>query len=283
MTAPRLTRLCEFEDKQLEAEYKSYAARQRLDSRTAPIACATALVIFACATVNWAVGADDFMPFFALAYAAAGSLSRLFGGLQETPTIGRSAISEYQLFIASLAAAYAVLDVRHCAIIACASTLVVALNTALLLARDIPLLSCSALGRIEIIERIFGALFHGLLEAVMVFRELAAAERERMLQHEAEVELKLRTAEAAKNARSSLIRMVMHNLRSPLLSVANAVAIVLDMMPHTRVDDSVVVECLRAMAMCNQLMQHIVLDMLDFERIDSGEFKLAPTAPHSAA
>ncbi|KAJ1631153.1 hypothetical protein T492DRAFT_1144142 [Pavlovales sp. CCMP2436] len=343
MTAPRLTRLCEFEDKQLEAEYKSYAARQRLGSRTAPIACATALVIFACAAVNWAVGADNFMPLFALAYAGcwlafAGyarlAVSRgvltakadafaalyicthipimlLFGGLRETPTIGRSAISEYQLFIASLAAAYAQLDVRHCAVIACAGTLGVTINTALLLARDIPLLSCSALGRIEIIERIFGALFHGLLEAVMVFvsvsintamrtayqsyraidanasqRELAAAERERMLQHEAKVELKLRTAEAAKNARSSLIRMVgpivlprvMHDLRSPLLSVANAVAIVLDMMPHTRVDDSVVVECLRAMATCSQLMQHIVSDMLDFERIDSGRLVLVPAA-----
>ncbi|KAJ1631171.1 hypothetical protein T492DRAFT_66605 [Pavlovales sp. CCMP2436] len=70
----------------------------------------------------------------------------------------------------------------------------------------------------------------------------------------------------------------MHDLRSPLLSVANAVAIVLDLMPETRIDDSVVVECLRAMATCSQLMQHIVSDMLDFERIDSGRLVLVPAA-----
>eukprot|EP00302_Diacronema_sp_CCMP2436_P044875 CAMPEP_0180058042 /NCGR_PEP_ID=MMETSP0985-20121206/4802_1 /TAXON_ID=483367 /ORGANISM="non described non described, Strain CCMP 2436" /LENGTH=457 /DNA_ID=CAMNT_0021987981 /DNA_START=1 /DNA_END=1372 /DNA_ORIENTATION=- len=71
----------------------------------------------------------------------------------------------------------------------------------------------------------------------------------------------------------------MHDLRSPLLSVANAVAIVQDLKPETRVDDSVVVECMRAMATCSQLMQHIVSDMLDFERIDSaGRLVLEPAA-----
>ncbi|KAJ1619133.1 histidine kinase-like ATPase [Pavlovales sp. CCMP2436] len=96
--------------------------------------------------------------------------------------------------------------------------------------------------------------------------------------HEAEVELKLRFAEAAKVARGRMIRMVMHNLRSPLLSIANAVAIVQGRDPETRVDDSDVVQCLRAMATCSQLMQHIVSDMLDFERIDSGRLVLVPAA-----
>ncbi|KAJ1630407.1 histidine kinase-like ATPase [Pavlovales sp. CCMP2436] len=114
-------------------------------------------------------------------------------------------------------------------------------------------------------------------------RELAAAERERMMQHKAEVELKLSTAEAAlklgtaeaaKLARGRLIRMVMHDLRSPLLSVANAVSIVQDLEPETCVDHPEVVECHRAMATCSQLMQHIVSDMLDFERIDSGRLVL---------
>ncbi|KAJ1623434.1 hypothetical protein T492DRAFT_883603 [Pavlovales sp. CCMP2436] len=40
----------------------------------------------------------------------------------------------------------------------------------------------------------------------------------------------------------------MHDLRSPLLSVANAVLIVQDLEPETRVDHPVVVECHRAMA-----------------------------------
>jgi len=337
---PRLTRLCEFEDEQLEEEYKSYEASHALEPRVAHIAVTTSLVALAGAVVNWAVGADDVvLPVFTLAYAGCwlrfavyahcaasrSVLARatnanafaalyicthipfmlLFGGLREKTTIGHSAIPTYQLFIASLAAAYAQLDVRHCAVIACAGTLGVALNSALM---PVQLLSSSELGRFQIVERIYGVMFLALLEAVMVFvsvcintamriayhfyravdadaseRELATAERERMLQHEAEVELKLRIAEATKAARSRLIRMAMHDLRSPLLSVANAVAIVLDLMPETRVDDSVVVECLRAMATCSQLMQHIVSDMLDFERIDSGEFKLAPTAPHSAA
>ncbi|KAJ1625401.1 hypothetical protein T492DRAFT_236687 [Pavlovales sp. CCMP2436] len=70
----------------------------------------------------------------------------------------------------------------------------------------------------------------------------------------------------------------MHHLRSPLLSVANAVAIVQEVEPETRFDDPEVVECLRAMATCSQLMQHIVSDMLDFERIDGGRLNLVPAA-----
>jgi len=172
-----------------------------------------------------------------------------------------------------------------------------------MLLRDFDLLSSSEIGRFDILERCFVVAFLGLLEAVMVFvsvrintamrtaylsyrvadadtleRELATAERERIVEAATAVELKLRTAEAAKAARGSLIRMVMHDLRSPLLSVANAVAIVLDLMPETHVDDSVVVECLRAMSTCSQLMQHIVSDMLDFERIDSGRLVLVPAA-----
>ncbi|KAJ1631170.1 hypothetical protein T492DRAFT_66656 [Pavlovales sp. CCMP2436] len=59
MAAPRLTRLCEFEDKQLEEEYKSYEARHVLESRTAHIAVATALMTSVIAAIYWAVGVDD--------------------------------------------------------------------------------------------------------------------------------------------------------------------------------------------------------------------------------
>ncbi|KAJ1634096.1 hypothetical protein T492DRAFT_865761 [Pavlovales sp. CCMP2436] len=65
--------------------------------------------------------------------------------------------------------------------------------------------------------------------AVSAPRLTRLCECERISQHEAEVEFKLCTAETVK---------VMHNLRSPLLSVANAVAIVQDRDPKTRVDDS---------------------------------------------
>ncbi|KAJ1629731.1 hypothetical protein T492DRAFT_1009021 [Pavlovales sp. CCMP2436] len=99
--------------------------------------------------------------------------------------------------------------------------------------------------------------------------EAATAERECTQKLEAEA-AQLKSAEAA---RGSLIRMVMHHLRSPLLSVANAVVIVQDLKPETRVDN----ECMRAMATCSQLMQHIVSDMLDFERTDR-RLVLAPAA-----
>jgi hypothetical protein len=55
--------------------------------------------------------------------------------------------------------------------------------------------------------------FYRAVEDDVTARELATAERERIKQHEAEVVLELRTAEAAKSARSSLIRMV-----SPMIS-----------------------------------------------------------------
>ncbi|KAJ1631147.1 hypothetical protein T492DRAFT_997821 [Pavlovales sp. CCMP2436] len=169
--APRLTRMYEFEDKQLEAEYKRDEMRHELECRTSHIAVGTALFASTGAVMNWVVGADDFvMSAFALAYAGCwlayagyarlaesrgvplARVENLFvvifvcshscaillcGGLRsdipslcggEISSIGHSAIPKYQLFIASLTAAYAQLDVRHCTVIACAGTLVVALN-----------------------------------------------------------------------------------------------------------------------------------------------------------
>ncbi|KAJ1619860.1 histidine kinase-like ATPase, partial [Pavlovales sp. CCMP2436] len=342
--APRLTLMCEFEDEQLEAEYKREEVRHVLVCRTGHIAVATAGMLAGGSCVNWAIaqlGPSPETPdwtviwygwFFAvvwLAYAGFTQTSARLGvslarietgfvllfvcsdfpgilltsGLRETPIIGRSVIPMFQLFITSLAAGYAPINVRHCAVIACSGTFGMALNTALLIARDF-----QQLGKFEVTEHIFNWLILAVIESVMIFvsvrlnssmriayahncavkaeaseRDLATAERERMMQNKAEVELKLSaveaalklgTAEAAKQGRGRLIRMVMHDLRSPLLSVANAVSIVQDLEPETRVDHPVVVECHRAMATCSQLMQHIVSDMLDFERIDSGRLVL---------
>mmetsp|Transcript_28736 Transcript_28736/g.65921 ORF Transcript_28736/g.65921 Transcript_28736/m.65921 type:complete len:492 (-) Transcript_28736:378-1853(-) len=391
VAAPRLTRLCEFEDKQLEAHYKRDTVRDVLESRTTHIAVAMALASLGSAAMNWAAGAEDFvLPAFALAcagccwlacagyvhLAASQCMCCVAASLLVSATLpaGHSVIPMQQLFIAAFAAAYAQLDVRHCAYISCAGTFGMAFITVL----EFPLLS-----RFERAERLYVLAALALLECMMIFvsvrinttmrtafhfyREVEAsasstkplagtvkaataederiveaatierehtqtllastveaataerervveattverertveaatadrertveaamaereriikattAERERIVEAATAVELKLRTAEAAKAARGSLIRMVMHDLRSPLLSVANAVAIVLDLMPETHVDDSVVVECLRAMSTCSQLMQHIVSDMLDFERIDSGRLVLVPAA-----
>ncbi|KAJ1624089.1 hypothetical protein T492DRAFT_912042 [Pavlovales sp. CCMP2436] len=290
VAAPRLTRGYEFEDEQLETKYTSYKARHGLEARTGHVAVSVALMAFTSVSINVVAGCDDRLLLAVgyiyggcwLAYARYAHLAAsrgvplgrvenvfvglcvvsntmcilLYGGLRTTPLLGRGEISIFQIFIVALAAAYAQLNVSHCAVIACAGTFGVALNTISV--------------RINTTMR---TAYH-YCRAV----EADASEREQMLQHEVEVELKLRTAEAAKAARGSLIRMVMHDLRSPLLSVANAVAIVLNMMPETRIDDSDVVECLRAMATCSQLMQHIVSDMLDFERIDSGRLVLVPAA-----
>mmetsp|Transcript_28732 Transcript_28732/g.65908 ORF Transcript_28732/g.65908 Transcript_28732/m.65908 type:complete len:488 (-) Transcript_28732:378-1841(-) len=387
VAAPRLTRLCEFEDKQLEAHYKRDTVRDVLESRTTHIAVAMALASLGSAAMNWAAGAEDFvLPAFALAcagccwlacagyvhLAASQCMCCVAASLLVSATLpaGHSVIPMQQLFIAAFAAAYAQLDVRHCAYISCAGTFGMAFITVL----EFPLLS-----RFERAERLYVLAALALLECMMIFVsvrinttmrtafhfyreveasasstkplagtvkaataederiveaatierehtqtllastveaataerervveattverertveaatadrerivEAATAERERIVEAataERErivaVELKLRTVEAAKAARGSLIRMVMHDLRSPLLSVAKSVAIVQDLEPDARVDDKVVVECLRAMATCSQLMQNIVSDMLDFERIDSGRLVLVPAA-----
>jgi len=112
------------------------------------------------------------------------------------------------------------------------------------------------------------------------YRSVVAAseEKEQLLRHEAEQELLLRTAEATKEGRSRLIRTVMHDLRSPLLSVANSAAVLEEMPAGVKINDPsepMVSYCIRAIASCSELMQHIVSDMLDFERIDSGKLELS--------
>jgi hypothetical protein len=195
VAAPRLTRMCEFEDALLEAEYKyegrppersSQAARsssaptarfhyiysrcmlplpapthrrnegrQELKSRTASIAAATGLIVFSAAVVSWAVGTDDSTFFwYRLVYASCwlayagyargtasqhvplGRVENLFTLLfvcswtdiiffgQKSRALGYTSVPMHQLFIASLAAAYAQLNVSHCAVIASAGTII---------------------------------------------------------------------------------------------------------------------------------------------------------------
>ncbi|KAJ1617273.1 hypothetical protein T492DRAFT_1151995, partial [Pavlovales sp. CCMP2436] len=233
VAAPRLTRLCEFEDEQLEAEYKCDECRHESTLRTAKIAVATALLNTGAVVLNLVAGAEEsaeLIAWYGLAYgfvwlSYAGSLLP-----RSDEYLGSNLLPMHQLFIASLAAAYAVLDVRQVAVIAGAGTLGVALNTGLELVRKVP--SCSNIEHFEVIKHLTNLVGLAVLEVVMVvgsirinttmrtayhfqrvikddasLREVAVAERERMLQHEAEVELKLRTAEAAKAARGSLIRM----------------------------------------------------------------------------
>mmetsp|Transcript_29185 Transcript_29185/g.73259 ORF Transcript_29185/g.73259 Transcript_29185/m.73259 type:complete len:322 (-) Transcript_29185:26-991(-) len=161
VAAPRLTRLCEFEAEQLEAKYKRDQERQQLESRMAHIAVVTALLVAVGTVMNVAAGCHHYFVLCSslvcgcwLTYAGYAHLAAsrgvplarvehvfvglcifhhttcilLYDGLRMTPILGRSVISEFQIFLVALAAAYAQLDVRHCTVIACAGTLVVALN-----------------------------------------------------------------------------------------------------------------------------------------------------------
>ncbi|KAJ1616569.1 hypothetical protein T492DRAFT_541222 [Pavlovales sp. CCMP2436] len=90
----------------------------------------------------------------------------------------------------------------------------------------------------------------------------------------AERDLKQRTTEVTKETRGRLHRVViMHVLRSPLLSVANSAAVLDDLLkkrPATCLEDPTVIECHNVIATCSTLMQNLLADMLEFELIDSG-------------
>jgi len=107
-------------------------------------------------------------------------------------------------------------------------------------------------------------------------REVARAAMSWRLAEQSKLELSLRTemAENVKLARARLIRIAMHDLRSPLLSVVNLANVLADLPPNTPLRDSVVTGSVRALRTCCSLMENIVSDMLDFERIDSGRLVL---------
>ncbi|KAJ1621077.1 hypothetical protein T492DRAFT_1149863 [Pavlovales sp. CCMP2436] len=101
----------------------------------------------------------------------------------------------------------------------------------------------------------------------------------------AERDLKQRTTEVTKETRGRLLRVVMHDLRSPLLSVANSAAVLDDLLkkkPATCLDDPIVIECHNVIATCSTLMQNLLADMLEFERIDSGKLVLVPAKLHAS-
>lgn len=91
---------------------------------------------------------------------------------------------------------------------------------------------------------------------------LAVAERERLVRHETESALKLKLAADERRARSRLIRMVMHDLRSPLLSVSNVAALLAAMPSTTPLSDEVASKCITSLSTCSSLTQQILSDML---------------------
>lgn len=75
-------------------------------------------------------------------------------------------------------------------------------------------------------------------------------------EQEAAAELEAKSTEAAKLARSRLIRTVMHDLRSPLMSVDNVSRTLRSMDGEAHLES--VAPLLDALCNCSSLMQHIV-------------------------
>jgi len=89
-------------------------------------------------------------------------------------------------------------------------------------------------------------------------------------------QLRVSKVEVATAARAKLIRVVMHDLRSPLLAIRNMADALADAEPSTTVSEPSVQRSVSALQTCTALMEGIVSDMLDFERIDSGRMVLVP-------
>ncbi|KAJ1627406.1 histidine kinase-like ATPase [Pavlovales sp. CCMP2436] len=106
--------------------------------------------------------------------------------------------------------------------------------------------------------------------------------KERVLASEQHAALTLdaRAAELAKVARSRLIRTVMHDLRSPLLSIANLSRSLRAAPGSTQISE--LGKLPDYMLSCSSIMESIVSDMLDFERIEAGQISLtfAPLRVH---
>jgi len=125
--------------------------------------------------------------------------------------------------------------------------------------------------------------FHLLRTTRATHRQLIreAAERRRLEAKDTLQRSEMMAQEAATTARSNLIRMVMHDLRSPLLSVTNLTLGLRQKPPEETLGSKGVSLSLSALSTCATLMESIVSDMLDFERIDSGRLVLvkAPFFP----
>mmetsp|Transcript_16365 Transcript_16365/g.47707 ORF Transcript_16365/g.47707 Transcript_16365/m.47707 type:complete len:802 (-) Transcript_16365:66-2471(-) len=90
-------------------------------------------------------------------------------------------------------------------------------------------------------------------------------------------ELQAAETKLASDARSKLIRVVMHDLRSPLLACKNVAEMLgQDPLRSTLAREPHGEQAVTILTTCTTIMENIVSDMLDFERIDSGRLVLVP-------
>eukprot|EP00306_Pavlova_sp_CCMP459_P007363 CAMPEP_0185166790 /NCGR_PEP_ID=MMETSP1139-20130426/13196_1 /TAXON_ID=298111 /ORGANISM="Pavlova sp., Strain CCMP459" /LENGTH=812 /DNA_ID=CAMNT_0027732251 /DNA_START=1 /DNA_END=2436 /DNA_ORIENTATION=+ len=100
---------------------------------------------------------------------------------------------------------------------------------------------------------------------------------QRSQQHQLDAELSAAEATFAQEARSKLIRVVMHDLRSPLLACKNVAQILAEGPLYAALAKEAHGEsAVSTLTTCTRIMENIVSDMLDFERIDSGSLVLVP-------
>ena len=90
-----------------------------------------------------------------------------------------------------------------------------------------------------------------------------------------EIEARLSASMAAKEARSSLIRSVMHDLRSPLVAIGIAAAELRAALPG--VPERSLPQLVETLSLCAQFSEELLSDMLDWERIEAGRLQLFPT------
>lgn len=101
------------------------------------------------------------------------------------------------------------------------------------------------------------------VQAILVERRAFHLQREVLSLARTEIADKVRisAAEAASGARSRLIRVVMHDLRSPLLATASAGQHLASLAPSTPVGMTGVANSIAAVCACSVLMERIVSDM----------------------
>jgi len=91
---------------------------------------------------------------------------------------------------------------------------------------------------------------------------------------ELEAEQEAAKAKVANDARAKMIRVVMHDLRSPLLAVRSMAESLSTVAKAPWFIDEMAKNLVNSIQSCAALMEGIVSDMLDFERIDSGHMQL---------
>lgn len=205
----------------------------------------------------------------------------------------RQAIALARLFhrlelVHALAVVAVPVRARLCAVV---TTAVLATSTGLYAAYK-----ASAAGAFELgyLEEIFGhhVVFTLMMHSINTFlgrsartgwHYALAADGENKARHERaqkerEAELALHTAEAAQRARSRVIRMVMHDLRSPLLAISNVASLFGEQLLRPgsgeRADEPIVQEGISTLTVCSRIMQSVLSDMLDLERVTSGRLEL---------